>query len=206
MTYYTNPLPAGTKPASNYNNLNVNANSANNTFGVDHVPFTAPNDKGKHNKVTFPNAIDPATLVVDPGNIAIFQNLTNGLSIKTLTDVVGLYNIQSTVITGSFTSVSSGSAVGSWQLNRMVTPFGLILYYGIVTFPSNSTSSPYYLKLNYTDPSENSLFATINRIGAPNGQSDPDVNVNSFGPSKQQYVRFKGTYVATCPILAITRL
>lgn len=152
MTFLTTPLPVGSRPSATYQNLNVNATSENTQYGFDHVALDAGANNGMHKKITFPSGIVAPT--VTGTQIAIYPNTSSGLSIATASGTVGLFNILSTTV---------GSA--PYQLQRMVTPFGLIFYYGIVT--ANSSGFTF----NYTSGSEVSQTVNLQRVGGQDGST-----------------------------------
>jgi hypothetical protein len=149
MPYLPVPLPVGSKPSSTYQNLNTNATEANNQYGDDHVAFDAGANNGMHSKATFPIGIAAPTAtgtqqIVYPRG----SGSTLGLNVVTAALDVGLTNIPSTTV-----------GMAPFQVQRMVTPWGLILYYGVMT---NNSSSGF--TLTYTNSAEVTQFATINGI------------------------------------------
>lgn len=184
MSYLVQPIPPGTKPSTNYNNLNTNASSLNTQYGFDHVALDAGANNGMHEKITFPNGISAPAAT--GSQIILYPNTSNGLSVATSSGSVGLFNIPSTTV---------GSA--PFQLQRMVTPFGLIFYYGMVSNPSFQSS----FTVTYPNASEVTQYASINTV-SPSG---PAARVATAGTGSSSFIT-PNTAVFTFTVFIITRI
>lgn len=195
MPYSTEPLPTGSDPNVTYQNVNANALEVNTDFGVDHVAFTAGTNQGKHKQLTFPIATSAGT---GASNEQVIFPIWDGAD----TSTIRLQYLLNSVTTDLTNIQTTTVGTAPFQVQRMVTPWGLILYYGIWTAPVAAATD---YTLTFTDGTEVSKYAAINVI-LPSGSSAPSNRVGAAGTGSATFALGAVLSPTNFSVLVVTQL